>query len=109
MDGIFGVYCFCRTATCGMFSKSQGVKTDRSDKKQLKIGFTIDTLVLERWTRDRDVFTAVAQELGAQVDVQNANNNLEKQKKQIEDFICTEDGRNRDRCSGFLWTDGRGG
>ena len=71
----------------GCSAKSQGVKTDRSDKKQLKIGFTIDTLVLERWTRDRDVFTAVAQELGAQV----------------------EDGRNRDRCSGFLWTDGRGG
>ena len=65
----------------GCSAKSQGVKTDRSDKKQLKIGFTIDTLVLERWTRDRDVFTAVAQELGAQVDVQNANNNLEKQKK----------------------------
>lgn len=72
----------------GCSAKSQGVKTDRSDKKQLKIGFTIDTLVLERWTRDRDVFTAVAQELGAQVDVQNANNNLEKQKKQIEDFIA---------------------
>ena len=43
----------------GCSAKSQGVKTDRSDKKQLKIGFTIDTLVLERWTRDRDVFTAV--------------------------------------------------
>lgn len=39
----------------GCSAKSQGVKTDRSDKKQLKIGFTIDTLVLERWTRDRDV------------------------------------------------------
>ena len=32
----------------GCSAKSQGVKTDRSDKKQLKIGFTIDTLVLER-------------------------------------------------------------
>lgn len=72
----------------GCSAKSQGAKTDRSEEKQLKIGFAIDTLVLERWTRDRDVFTAVAQELGAQVDVQNANNNLEKQKKQIEDFIA---------------------
>lgn len=26
----------------GCSAKSQGVKTDRSDKKQLKIGFTID-------------------------------------------------------------------
>ena len=26
MDGIFGVYCFCRTATCGMFSKIAGRK-----------------------------------------------------------------------------------
>lgn len=59
------------------------VKTDRSDKKQLKIGFTIDTLVLERWTRDRDVFTAVAQELGAQVDVQNANNNWKSKKSRL--------------------------
>ena len=48
----------------GCSAKSQGAKTDRSDEKQLKIGFAIDTLVLERWTRDRDVFTAVAQELG---------------------------------------------
>ena len=72
----------------GCSARSHNAKADRSDEKQLKIGFTIDTLVLERWTRDRDVFTAVAQELGAQVDVQNANNDLEKQKKQIEEFIA---------------------
>lgn len=71
----------------GCKGKAEDKKTANQKENGIKIGFTIDTLVLDRWIRDRDVFTAVAQEQGASVDVQNANNDVEKQKQQIKDFI----------------------
>ena len=39
------------------------------------------------WQRDRDIFVSTAKELGAEVNVQNANGDLEQQKKQINYFI----------------------
>lgn len=56
-------------------------------KDSMTIGICFDTFVVERWMRDRDVFSYTASELGAAVDVQNANGNLEKQKDQIKRFI----------------------
>ena len=46
-----------------------------------------DSFVIERWQRDRDVFVSTAKELGAEVNVQNANGDPAKQKEQIEYFI----------------------
>ena len=62
---------------------------DTTEKQEgaTKIGITFDTFVLERWTRDRDVFVATAQKLGAEVDVQNANGDVKKQIQQINRFI----------------------
>lgn len=54
---------------------------------KLEIGITFDSFVIERWQRDRDVFVSAAQELGAQVNVQNANGSIEEQARQIEYFI----------------------
>lgn len=56
-----------------------------SDK--IRIGFCFDSFVIERWQRDRDVFVGAAKELGAEVNVQNANGDVETQKKQINYFI----------------------
>lgn len=53
----------------------------------IHIGITFDTFVLERWTRDRDVFVDTARKLGASVDVQTANGDVEKQREQIRKFI----------------------
>ncbi len=52
-----------------------------------KIGFSIDDLRLERWTRDRDYFVAKAEELGAEVIVQSANASEATQIQQIENMI----------------------
>ncbi|NBH83183.1 sugar ABC transporter substrate-binding protein [bacterium C-53] len=52
-----------------------------------QIGITFDSFVIERWQRDRDVFVATVNELGAQVNVQNANGSVEEQKSQIQYFI----------------------
>ena len=43
-----------------------------------------DNFVMERWERDRDVFVSAARELGAEVNVQNANGSVEEQVKLME-------------------------
>jgi len=53
----------------------------------MEIGLSIDSLVIERWQRERDLFVSKATELGAEVNVQNANGEVEEQIKQIEYFI----------------------
>lgn len=69
---------------CGK-KESEDVK-DEVDET-IQIGFTFDSLVIERWERDRDVFVSRAKELGAEVNVQNANGDIETQISQIEYFI----------------------
>ncbi len=57
--------------------------TDASTEKTITIGFSIDTLAIERWQRDMDVFINKAKEMGADVIVQNAGNNIEEQNRQL--------------------------
>lgn len=61
--------------------------TAENKSTEIQIGITFDTFVLERWTRDRDVFVDTARKMGASVDVQTANGDVEKQKEQIRKFI----------------------
>lgn len=53
----------------------------------IEIGISFDTFVLERWQRDRDLFVSQAQDLGAEVNVQNANGDIKEQISQIQYFI----------------------
>ena len=62
---------------------------DEAEKK-IQIGLSFDSYVIERWQRDRDVFVYTAEELGAEVNVQNANGDVDKQISQIEYFIDKE-------------------
>ncbi|MEG0775214.1 substrate-binding domain-containing protein [Clostridium sp.] len=55
-----------------------------TDKDEIVIGFAMDTLVHERWLRDRDIFVARANELGAKVIVQTANSDSVEQEKQVQ-------------------------
>lgn len=59
-----------------------------ADAKNPKIGFSIDDLRLERWTRDRDYFLAAADKLGAKVFVQSADASEQRQIAQIENLIA---------------------
>jgi D-xylose transport system substrate-binding protein len=56
-------------------------------EKPLTIGFCIDSLVLERWQKDLDAFTAEAEKLGAKVEARNANGDLELQVNQANELI----------------------
>jgi len=58
-----------------------------ADAKNPKIGFSIDDLRVERWSRDRDYFMAAAEQLGAKVYVQSADASEQRQIAQIENLI----------------------
>lgn len=60
---------------------------EEPENTRMQIGMSFDSFVIERWQRDRDVFVSMAKELGADVNVQNANGDIDEQKKQIEYFI----------------------
>lgn len=68
---------------------SSEVKKDVADvdDNSIQIGLSIDSLLIERWARERDLFVSKAQELGAEVNVQNANGEVQEQIKQIQYFI----------------------
>ncbi len=51
------------------------------------IGMSFDSFVIERWIRDRDVFVSTANGLGAEVNVQSANGDVQTQISQIKYFI----------------------
>ena len=57
------------------------------EEKKMQIGLSFDSFVIERWTRDRDMFVSTAQSLGAEVNVQVAGGSVEEQISQIEYFI----------------------
>ena len=61
--------------------------TEENDQDRIQIGLTVDSFVIERWIRDRDVFVATARELGADVNVQDAGADTEEQISQIDYFI----------------------
>lgn len=63
-------------------------ETDQlSEKVPVKIGFIAETFTVERWEVDRDIFVTKVRELGAEVIVQNAYENTERQIKIIRDMV----------------------
>ncbi|MCR5250611.1 MAG: substrate-binding domain-containing protein [Lachnospiraceae bacterium] len=66
---------------------NDGAAPGVQEEDKLTIGMSFDSFVIERWQRDRDVFVQAAKELGAEVNVQNANGDVEEQKRQIEYFV----------------------
>jgi ABC-type xylose transport system, periplasmic component len=50
------------------------------------IGFSLDSLVVERWQRDLDVFTRAAKELGAELVVEVADQDPAVQEKQVREL-----------------------
>ncbi len=83
---LFMMLCLLAGVTaCGSAEREKQVK--EQEEKKIQIGMSFDSFVIERWQRDRDVFVSVGKELGAEVNVQNANGDVEEQKKQIDYFI----------------------
>ena len=83
---LWGIFFCLLLLGCGSGQKEQEAISEKEEAK-IQIGLSFDTFVVERWLRDRDVFVSTAQSLGAEVNVQNANGNVEEQISQIEYFI----------------------
>ena len=75
--------CLCLLVVSPLLASCAAKKADR----KLVIGLSLDTLKEERWQRDRDEFVARAVELGAEVDVQVANNDDARQTAQCENLL----------------------
>ncbi len=76
------------TLLTGCGNSAQGGKSAGEDQEdKIQIGMCFDSFVIERWQRDRDAFVSTAKELGAEVNIQNANGDVEQQKQQIDYFI----------------------
>jgi D-xylose transport system substrate-binding protein len=69
---------------------SQRVKSDRAvrpDDGIIKIGFSMDTLLEDRWLKDRDLFRQAAEARGAEVIIMAANGDDALQMAQAETMI----------------------
>ncbi len=64
-----------------LLSGCESAQVYKNDDGVIKIGFVTDTMTVERWVRDRDIFVAKAEELGAEVIVQNAYEDAQRQKE----------------------------
>ena len=71
-------------SSCGTDHPEKDTAEGEPEQTMLQIGMSFDSFVIERWQRDRDVFVSMAKELGAEVNVQNANGDVEVQKQQLE-------------------------
>lgn len=73
---------------CGCGNGAAADTTQHEEEEDiLEIGMCFDSFVIERWEKDRDVFASTAATLGAKVNVQNANGNVDKQIEQIRYLI----------------------
>lgn len=86
---IFGAILSAALLSCAKkdFGEAEPSENSAESEGRITIGFSIDTLAIERWRRDCDVFLNTAKELGANVIVQNAGNSVEEQEKQINYLV----------------------
>lgn len=81
------VLLFTLAACSGGNQETSSSNGSSSDDGKILIGLSMDTLQEERWQRDRDLFVAKAEELGAEVIVQAANSDDAVQISQAENLI----------------------
>lgn len=60
-------------------------KAEKDDK--ILIGLSLDSIVVERWQRELEILVATVNELDAEIDVQIANESIDKQTEQIQYLI----------------------
>lgn len=74
-------------AFCASCRDPRKAATGAEAADRIVIGFSLDSLIVERWIRDRDVFVTTASDLGADVIFQNAANDQYEQVNQVKYLI----------------------
>lgn len=70
--------------------KANSTEINNVEQQKVKIGFAMGTLKEERWIKDRDILMAKVKELGAEILVQNANNDDRDQLEQVK-YLLDQD------------------
>jgi len=78
------IFCMLVIASC---TKDTSKKELPKPVNKVKVGFSMGTLMQDRWIRDRDIFMAIAQQKDIDVIVKNANNDSEIQYNQVLDML----------------------
>ena len=86
LKSILGVF-IALSVLAGCGSDERIIVAEDTEDDTIEIGMCFDSFVIERWEKDRDIFVSTASSLGATVNVQNANGNVDKQIEQIEYFV----------------------
>lgn len=73
------------TAACGGGGSGDAARHKGSEK--IKVGLLLDSLVEERWQRDRDLFLARVKELGGEAIVKAANRDAALQEQQARELL----------------------
>lgn len=63
---------------------AQTPKSSQGDEAKPKIGISFDSLLIERWQKDRDIFLEEAEKLGAECVFLSADGDAKKQNEQCE-------------------------
>lgn len=84
---LMAVFIFATLSMSACSTNTQEHIPPQQTASAVQIGMSFDSFVIERWTRDKEVFVSTAAKLGADVNVQNANGDLDTQKEQIRYFI----------------------
>lgn len=71
---------------CGAGDSVRGSGAGQNDAPV--IGYSIDSLIIERWQREQDVFVATAAGLGATVEKRDAGGDVDRQIEQIRELIA---------------------
>lgn len=86
--GAVCILCLMLLCACSARPEDKNEKENKAEKDEdIQIGLAFDSFLIERWQRDRDIFVSRARDLGASVNVQNANGDIEKQKAQLKYLI----------------------
>ena len=68
---------------CSAGAEGAEDSNDKRSEQGIRIGFSMDSFVVERWHRDRDGFLRAAGNYGAQVLLRSANEDVEVQRQQL--------------------------
>lgn len=79
---VLGAIAIVSFAACGG-SDSQAERGGDPPRDAIKIGFSMDSFVVERWQRDRDAFLDEARANGVEVILRTANEKLDVQREQL--------------------------
>ncbi len=84
---LFGLLMVLCVTYAGCSRRNEDILNTNVAVRKVQIGLSFDSYVIERWQRDREVFVSTAQDLGAEVNVQNANGDVKEQISQLEYLI----------------------